>query len=167
MMNLHSKGILHCDLKPGNVLLDQDGKPRVADFGQSRLTEEQSPALGTLFYMAPEQADLNAIPDAGWDVYGLGAMLYCMLTGKPPYYSTELCEKLSRRKKLGLGWKSYRRALINAPVPTAHRQVRGVDRMLADLIDKCIAANPKKRFNSVQSLLLALRERDMVHAGAH
>jgi len=57
----HAKGILHCDLKPANVLLDQDAKPRLADFGQSRLTHEQTPSLGTLFYMAPEQADLKAV----------------------------------------------------------------------------------------------------------
>ncbi|MEM9943226.1 MAG: serine/threonine-protein kinase, partial [Planctomycetota bacterium] len=72
MMHLHGKGILHCDLKPGNVLLDEGGRPRVADFGQSRLTSDQSAALGTLFYMAPEQADTTAVPDSGWDVYALG-----------------------------------------------------------------------------------------------
>ncbi|MBI2477969.1 MAG: serine/threonine protein kinase, partial [Planctomycetia bacterium] len=56
LMHAHGKGVLHCDLKPANILLDQDHKPRLADFGQSRLSHEQSPSLGTLFYMAPEQA---------------------------------------------------------------------------------------------------------------
>ncbi|HIQ21442.1 MAG TPA: serine/threonine protein kinase, partial [Planctomycetes bacterium] len=79
LVHAHGKGVLHCDLKPANILLDQDEKPRLADFGQSRLSREQAPALGTLFYMAPEQADLRAVPDARWDVYALGALLYCML----------------------------------------------------------------------------------------
>ena len=73
LTHAHGKGVLHCDLKPANILLDQDRRPRLADFGQSRLSHEQTPALGTLFYMAPEQADLNALPDARWDVYAFGA----------------------------------------------------------------------------------------------
>src|SRR4029077_5166986 len=85
LVHAHAKGILHCDLKPANILLDQDGKPRLADFGQSRLSNEQTPALGTLFYMAPEQADAKALPDARWDVYALGAIFYAMLTGPPPH----------------------------------------------------------------------------------
>ena len=51
LMHLHGKGVLHCDLKPGNILLDQDGNPRLADFGQSRLETDNSSALGTLFYI--------------------------------------------------------------------------------------------------------------------
>ena len=64
LLHAHGKGVLHCDLKPANILLDQDNKPRLADFGQSRLSSDQTPALGTLFYMAPEQANLKALPDA-------------------------------------------------------------------------------------------------------
>ncbi len=164
MMHLHGKGILHCDLKPGNILLDQDGKPRVADFGQSRLSTEQSSALGTLFFMAPEQADMNAAPDARWDVYGLGALLFCMLTGKPPYYTPEISRQIESTQDINERLKKYREGLQRADKPTAHRQVPGVDRMLADIIDNCIAANPKNRFSSIQSVLFALRQREVTRA---
>src|SRR3990172_11811711 len=79
LVYVHGKAILHCDLKPANVLLDGRGRARLVDFGQARLGSEAGPALGTLFYMAPEQTDPHAIPDARWDVYALGALLYTML----------------------------------------------------------------------------------------
>ena len=164
MQHLHSKGILHCDLKPGNVLLDQDNNPRVADFGQSRLKTDQTPALGTLFYMAPEQADMDALPDAGWDVYGLGALLFSMLTGRPPYYTQELATEIESTDSIDQRLEVYRKTLASAPKPTAHRQVPGVDRMLADLIDRCIEPDPKHRFRNVHSVLMALKQRELAKA---
>ncbi len=161
LMHLHGKGILHCDLKPGNVLLDQDGNSRLADFGQSRLQTDNTSALGTLFFMAPEQADLNSTPDAKWDVYGLGAVLYSMLTGRPPYFSEELKEKIQAAEKLSDRLKLYRKTLMSAKTPKAHRKVAGVDRSLADIIDRCIAANPKDRFPSAESVIDALRVRSL------
>ena len=161
MMHLHRKGIFHCDLKPGNVLLDQDGHPRVADFGQSRLSSDETPALGTLFYMAPEQADMAAAPDASWDVYSLGCLLYSMLTGKPPYYSANLAAQIETTEAVGDRLLKYRDSLYAAQKPTAHRKIAGVDRALADTIDRCIAANPEDRFNSIESVLTALENRDI------
>ena len=84
LVHAHGSGVLHCDLKPANVLFDAGGEARLCDFGQSRLSSERTPALGTLFYMAPEQAVLDGVPDARWDVYALGALLYQMLTGHAP-----------------------------------------------------------------------------------
>lgn len=161
MMHLHGKGILHCDLKPGNVLLDQDGNPRVADFGQSRMKSDQTSALGTLFYMAPEQADIDAAPDTGWDVYGLGALMYSMLTGKPPYYTPELAAQIEATVGIEERLAKYRQSIKASEKPTDHRQAPGVDRMLADIVDRCIAPNPKNRFKSVQSVLFALRQREL------
>jgi hypothetical protein len=159
LIHAHGKGVLHCDLKPANILLDQDGKPRLADFGQSRLSHEQVPALGTLFYMAPEQADLSAIPDARWDVYALGALLHCMLTGEPPHRTEALVRLLERTTDLDERLAIYRRTIRKAPPPAAHRDVPGVDRALAEIIDRCLASDPTRRYPNVQSVLDALDAR--------
>jgi hypothetical protein len=159
LIHAHGKGVLHCDLKPANILLDQDNKPRMADFGQSRLSSEQVPALGTLFYMAPEQADLEAVPDARWDVYALGALLYCMLTGGPPHRTGEAVKQFEETPHLVRRLSRYRRLIENSPPPGAHRQVRGVDRALAEIVDRCLVVDPEQRFPNVQAVLDALDER--------
>lgn len=159
LVHAHGKGILHCDLKPANVLLDQDGKPRLADFGQSRLSHEQSPSLGTLFYMAPEQADLQAMPDARWDVYALGALLYAMLTGGPPYRDERAIDGIQRASGLAEQLARYREWIERSPVPRAHRRVRGVDRELADIISRCLSVDPHKRYANPQTVVDALRAR--------
>ncbi|PYL73846.1 MAG: serine/threonine protein kinase, partial [Verrucomicrobia bacterium] len=87
----HEHGILHRDIKPGNVLLDARGEPHLTDFGLARLVETESTVtrtlevLGTPSYMAPEQAvGNNAGVSSATDVYGLGAVLYQLLTGHAP-----------------------------------------------------------------------------------
>jgi serine/threonine protein kinase len=131
LSHAHGKGVLHCDLKPANILLDQDRRPRLADFGQSRLSSEQKPALGTLFYMAPEQADLTAVPDVRWDVYALGAILHCMLVGAPPHRTSDVAEELETATDLPDRLARYRRIIHTAPQVMAHRRARGMDRALA------------------------------------
>src|SRR5438067_4269049 len=88
----HEHGILHGDVKPGNILLDAKGEPHLTDFGLARLLETESTVtrtmeiLGTPSYMAPEQAvGNNAAVSGATDVYGLGAVLYQLLTGHPPF----------------------------------------------------------------------------------
>jgi eukaryotic-like serine/threonine-protein kinase len=159
LVHAHGKGVLHCDLKPANILLDQDGKPRLADFGQSRLSTEQAPALGTMFYMAPEQADLDAVPDARWDVYALGALLYCMLTGGPPHRTGKTVDQFERTPDLNQRLTHYRQTIEQSPPPTDHRKMRGVDNLLAAIVDRCLAPDPAKRFANVQEVLDALDDR--------
>ena len=159
LVHAHGKGVLHCDLKPANILLDQDHTPRLADFGQSRLSHEQTPALGTLFYMAPEQADLTAVPDARWDVYALGAILYCMLTGQPPYRSEQAIAEIDQASSLEDRLLRYQLVIQKAPRPSAHRKIAGVDRALADIVERCLIVDPEQRFANVQEVLDALRSR--------
>ncbi len=156
----HDKGILHCDLKPGNIMMDQDGKPRLADFGQARLKHEQAPALGTMFYMAPEQADLAAVPDARWDVYALGAMLYRMITGELPFLTDEVSHELSSQGSLETMLKSYSNLAADHEKPSAHRLHPDVDKQLAEIIDKCLEFDPHRRCRNVQSFLNALEQRE-------
>ena len=159
LSHAHGKGVLHCDLKPANILMDQDGRPRLADFGQSRLSHEQAPSLGTLFYMAPEQADLSASPDARWDVYGLGGLLYCMLVGRPPRRSEAAIASIEKEKDLESRLKAYQKAIYEAPPLRLTAEVKGCDKPLSKIVEKCLEVDPRKRFANVQAVLDALAER--------
>jgi serine/threonine protein kinase len=160
LVHAHGSGILHCDLKPANVLLDADFSPRLGDFGQSRLSDEQDPALGTLFYMAPEQADLKAVPDARWDVYALGALLYQMLCGEPPFHSPENERLIHAAETLEDRLAVYRRILKESPKPNRHRKMPGVDKRLADIVDRCLHVKPERRYPNAQAVLDILELRD-------
>lgn len=163
MAYVHAKGVRHCDLKPGNVLLDARGRALLADFGQAHLASDVSPALGTFFYMAPEQAVLEeVIPDTRWDVYGLGALFYAMLTGQPPRQSSELATDLAHTRHIATRLERYRDGVRRAPAPRAHRLVPGVDHALAAIIDRCLEIDPARRFRDAGALLEALERRDRI-----
>ncbi|MDO4583169.1 MAG: protein kinase, partial [Planctomycetia bacterium] len=154
----HARGIVHCDLKPGNILLDKDGNPRLGDFGQSRLTNDMSPALGTFFFMAPEQASLTATPDVRWDIYALGAILHTLLLGQPPHYTPDFVEKIQSHKKLSHRLKEYRNLLETEPPLSLYRELKRRDIFLIRLLEKCLQADPEKRFQSVRELQSAWKK---------
>ena len=171
LVQVHAKGILHCDLKPSNILLDDELRPRLADFGQSRLTDERGPtqALGTMFYMAPEQADPAAVPDARWDVYALGAVLYTMLAGAPPHQTDEaltalraepdLAHRLARYRQLVTGAGGARAALASLAGRRAGKRPARVDKPLLEILGRCLAVDARERYSTAQEVVEALRRR--------
>jgi TolB-like protein/predicted Ser/Thr protein kinase len=142
----HEHGILHRDIKPGNILLDAKGEPLLTDFGLARLTEAESTVtrtkevMGTPSYMAPEQAmGNNAAVSSATDVYGLGAVLYQLLTGHPPFAGGTTYETI----KLVLDTEPRQPRLLNPKI----------DRDLSTICVKCLEKDPKRRYPS--SLALA------------
>jgi hypothetical protein len=158
---VHAKGVRHCDLKPGNVMLKARKRALIGDFGQAHLSSEQAPALGTFFYMAPEQATLaKQIPDTRWDVYGLGAIFYAMLTGQPPREEAAVREELAHIDDLAERLLRYRTCVEKAPKPDLHRRVAGMDRYLAEIVDRCLEVSPVRRLRDAGSILAALARRE-------
>ena len=141
----HEHGILHRDIKPGNILLDAKGEPHLTDFGLARLVESESTVtrtlevLGTPSYMAPEQAvGNNAAVSSVTDVYGLGAVLYQLLTGHPPFAGGTTYETI----KLLLDTEPRQPRLLNPKV----------DRDLSTICLKCLEKDPKRRYSSALAL---------------
>ena len=141
----HEHGILHRDLKPGNILLDAKGEPHLTDFGLARLVESESSVtqtldvLGTPSYMAPEQAvGNNAAVSSATDVYGLGAVLYQLITGQPPFAGGTTYETI----KLLLDSEPRPPRLVNPKI----------DRDLSTICLKCLEKDPKRRYASALTL---------------
>jgi hypothetical protein len=161
---MHEKGICHCDLTPANILLDSRGAPRIADFGQAHLASDATPALGTFFYMAPEQATTdNVAPDPRWDVYALGALFYAMVTGRPPREDGGVRRELEGTTAFDHRLKLYRDGVHAAPKPIAHRTLPRMDRQLADIIDSCLELKPERRFANAKDVVKALELRERLH----
>src|SRR6476620_1965088 len=141
----HQHGILHRDIKPGNILLDAKGEPHLTDFGLARLVETESTmtrtldVLGTPSYMAPEQAmGNNAAVGSVTDVYGLGAVLYQLLTGQQPFAGGATYETI----KLLLDTEPRPPRLLNPKI----------DRDLSTICLKCLEKDPKRRYSSALAL---------------
>src|SRR5690606_17798472 len=117
--------------------------------------------LGTFYYMAPEQAARDAVPDVRWDVYALGALLYHMLVGAPPYQSDEADALLESAKTLDERLQTYRNLIEQSPLPSDHRSVSGIDATLVELVDRCLQPDPNERIPNPQVILDTLDRREL------
>lgn len=144
----HAMGIVHCDLKPANLLLDASGKIRVTDFGFARSLTEDTPwtaeVEGTAPFMAPEQVARSWGPiDPRTDIYGLGAVLFTLLTGRPPILGRRLPDILAQ-------------VVAGTPVVAAIDLRPGLPKSLSDLCRTCLSKAPEQRYQTVKELRSAL-----------
>lgn len=146
---IHSKGIVHCDIKPQNIILLQNGSIKVADFGIARLdamldrsSEKSDVALGTVYYVSPEQAQGRA-PQAESDLYSLGVMLYEAMTNRLPFYHDNPTEvaKMQINKE--------------PTPPSVYRTDISVG--LEQIILRAMEKNPKKRYATAMEMLVDIR----------
>ena len=142
----HSQGVIHRDLKPGNIMLDAADTPRVTDFGLAKRTDADSSltqagqVMGTPNYMPPEQAEgKNEQVGPLADVYSLGATLYCLITGRPPFTAASMVDTLKQ---------------VVEREPVSPRSLNhSVDRDLDTIVLKCLQKKPEKRYASATALV--------------
>src|SRR5574339_784113 len=144
----HSKGIVHRDIKPSNILFDSMNNPYISDFGIAKLSQAQagnvtgSAIIGTPAYMAPEQAQGDAI-DGRADIYALGIILYEMVTGRQPYAAdTPMAVAIKH---------------ITDPVPHIRQTNPGLPEGMEAVIQKAMAKDRNERFATAMEMTEALR----------
>ena len=141
----HRKGVLHRDLQPGNILLDENGEPMVSDFGLAKWLDQTSDltrtleTLGTPGYIAPEQTDCRAaeLTNAA-DTYSLGAILFYLLTGRPPFVGPNVLSVIHQAAA--------------TPAPRLRSLAPSLDRDLETIVARCLESEPNARYQSAGAL---------------
>src|SRR6266480_4134737 len=141
----HGKGILHRDLQPGNILLDENGEPMVSDFGLAKWLDQTSDltrtleTLGTPGYIAPEQTECPADKlTCAADVYSLGAILFYLLTGRPPFVGPNVLSVIHQAAAI--------------PAPRLRSFAPSLDRDLETIVARCLESDPNARYQSAEAL---------------
>lgn len=147
----HSKGVVHRDIKPANLLLDNEGVIKILDMGLARIDGSDNAdhqltnsgiVMGTVDYMAPEQANDTRRADARSDVYSLGCTLYRLLTGESVYGGETVIQKIM--------------AHLNEPIPMLTKKRPDVTRDLDRIFQKMMAKKPEDRFQQASEVVAAL-----------
>ena len=150
--HLHERGVLHCDLKPANILLGERNDVQLTDFGQAVLqTEEDQSPLGSFWYMPSDQAAGSA-PKVSWDIYALGATAFALLNGHPPHCSETAKNRLNAQKSIEQKLEEYRVLVAEAgPLP----KNPGVDVELDWIVRGCLTGG----YANAREVLADLRRR--------
>jgi len=150
----HSEGLVHCDIKPGNIMIDLHGKVLLSDFGIARMSDAATATMvgmGTPAYMAPEQArGEDPIPQT--DIYALGVVLFEMLTGGERPFTGELAQVTGSTSEK-VRWEQ-----VNLGVPDIRRWNSDISPELEEVVLKCLEKDPEKRYDSALELLNALEK---------
>ena len=148
----HRAGLVHRDIKPGNILLAADGTVKLADLGLARRVgeddeQEAGKAFGTPYYISPEQVRGEARVDFRADIYSLGATFYQMLTGRPPFTAPTPQEVMQKH--------------LTEPPPDPRQFVPNLPQVLCDILAKALAKRPEDRYQTAEKFLAALSAIDI------
>lgn len=145
----HKQGVVHRDLKPSNILVTQDNKVKITDFGIARLGQggltKTGTRLGTLYYMSPEQIS-NKEVDTRSDIYSLGITLYEMLAGNNPYAKTGI--------STGSDFEVMNE-IVNKPLPDPRQYYEAIPEQLVFIIKKAVSKNKEERFANIDDMKTA------------